>query len=244
MDLLPFLRGATLVALVALAVSLWWLAVAFERRLPQAQRRSWIIIACTYSAFTIDFLLGEMLSLLYNHGHRQAYESIRPTYNLAFVLSAVLDAALPAVLLAVPLAAGRGRYLSLFVVVAIVCASVWGVEAGALRDWNILLTATQVISFLGIAAYLLFCALVVLGRLPAAGVHLAGFVAVAALFNVLLPVQEAIFQLVGRNAAAEIWHLNQFLQFARMAAQLTIVLLLVNTLAKAGRPLARAPIAG
>jgi hypothetical protein len=153
-------------------------------------------------------------------------------------LHAVLSAALPAALMALA-GIGRVRVAGLLVVWAAVVIGALAAGAGALHSWDRLLDATRVLSFIGIPAYLGFLGLMVLGHLPGLDRYLGWFIAVRAVFVILVPIQEVFFQTVGRDAAGQLWHLSQFLQFLTGAIHLAIVLLLLRALS-GGRVEARA----
>ncbi|HEY8469393.1 MAG TPA: hypothetical protein VIL18_07115, partial [Longimicrobiales bacterium] len=110
--------------------------------------------------------------------------------------------------------------------------------AGALQSWDLLLDSTRLLAFIGVPSYLAFLALVLVGHMPAPDRYVVWFVAVRALFVILTPIQEVFFQMVGREAAPQLWHLSQGLQFAMAVTCLAIVLLLMRALVgerRAGR---------
>lgn len=202
------------------------------RIFPLRSRAAWLLVALVYTVVGCDYALVELLNLtqviLPEASGLEPFR--RWIYYCAYLLNGLLFAALPSVL--VGLCGGSaGLRLSFSALAGVAAAvAVIGAASGALRDWDALLSWTPILSFIGIVGYLSFGALALLGRLPQADSYLVGFVAIGAVFELLVPIQEAFFRLVGREGSSEIWELLQLLQVVTAVAQIVVVLALLNSL--------------
>lgn len=230
MDLLLLLRGLTVLARVALFTALLVLLhVGRGGRLGVVRRPAWIVISWVHGIFMLGSLAIE-LHHLFRPEDRALRALWREIYNALYLLNSTLDAALPVALLALFLGAARYRSWPLAGLAVVAVTGLVGLGMGVVRDWEALLGVSQVLSFQAIVAYLIFQGLYLLKRMPEVDVYLAMFVAVDALFLVLLPIQEVFFQAVGVVTAAEIWHLHQVLQLTATGIQAAIVLSCINSM--------------
>src|SRR5690606_17690375 len=229
MDLLELLRGLTLATRLALAVALLVLVSGKAGRLGTTRWRGWVAVAVASAVVAVDNAVLEGLAMMAGRAPEQAvvHTVRRVFYHGTYLLHAVLSAALPAALIGLA-GAGWVRWGGW---VALWAAAVIGsvaAGAGAVQSWEMLLNTTQLLSFVAIPAYLAFLGLVLLGHLPDLDRYLIWFIGIRAVFVIQVPIMEVFFQSVGREAASQLWHLSQFLQFAMGAAQLGIVLLLLR----------------
>jgi hypothetical protein len=222
---LLLLRALTLTASVLLVVGLFARITLLRRAASRASRAGWLVIAGVQCALLMNYGGWELFAVVGRWVDSAPIRELgKRFYYAAYLANGMLDAMLPAALLVLSVRVGWGRKGSMLLACGIAAAGAISIGRGALWDWGILLTATQIISLLGLGGYLAFCALFILKRLSGIDLYLASFMAVAATFNLVLPIQEVIFQSVGREFAAGIWHLNQFLQVVRYGAQFAIVL--------------------
>jgi hypothetical protein len=237
-NLLLLLRILTLGARLGLAAALVYLvAVRGGRFASRPQYLAWVAVTVVFAVLAVDNAMLEVLAVATRDLSREAplrLLSLR-AYNLAYLLNAALAAALPLALIGCLEPARWGRAGAWAAAAAAGLLGVGGGLAGAAGDWNVLLSWTRALSFVGVIGFLTFWTLLLLGRLRA-DAYLIGFLAVETVFVLLLPIQEVFFQGVGREAAEEIWHLIQFLQFGTSTAQLVIVLALLNALARGQGP--------
>lgn len=243
MDLLLLLRGLTVLARIALLVTLLILLhVSRGGRLGLMRRPAWVVISWVHGVFLASSLIIELLHLFWP-GDPVLKALWREVYNALYLLNGLLDAVLPVALLALFLGATGYRRWPLAALAGIVATAMAGLGMGVVRDWDTLLAISQVLSFQGIAAYLIFFGLYLLHRLPEVDFYLAAFIAVDALFLLLLPVQEVFFQLVGVVAVTEIWHLHQVLQLTATGVQIAIVLSCINAMRfRPLTPILRVPV--
>lgn len=243
MDLLLVLRLLTVAVRLALATALIYLVVKQRSTLSRPVWVVWTLIAASMTVFAVDNAAAELLSSLRRDlpEDAQLHQFYFSVYHFSYLLNAVLVALWPAA--AIAALGGRGRLRSAWVAVAIGVVAVGGVGllSGTQESWDVLLRFTRILSFVGIGAYLGFWTFFFLGRLPRTDVYLAGFLAVRTIFELLVPVQEVFFQMVGRASSNQIWHVLQFLQVATESATLVIVLALIGALGS-GRPLAAASL--
>jgi hypothetical protein len=219
---------------VLLATLLVLLVANRGGRLGMVRRSAWVTIAWVHGAFALSRLVVELQHLFWPADPvLRAWG--RKLYNSLFLFNGLLDAALPLLLLALFWRGTRYRPWPLVVLVVVMATAAVGVGLGAVHDWDTLLAISQVLTFQAIGAYLVFMGLYLLKRVPEVDFYLAAFVAVDAVFQLLLPIQEVFFQLVGVVAAGEIWHVHQLLQLTATGVQVAIVLSCVN--AKRYRPL-------
>jgi len=233
-DWLILLRGLTLAARLGLAVLLVYLVVGPARSLGTEARRTWLLVAVMHVVLAADNAVVEGLRVVV--ADLPADAALRGVsqrvYDVAYLVNAMMSAALPLALLAVLLRARALRYALGGALVLTFGVAVAGVLAGALESWARLLGYARVLSMLAASGYLTFWAFLLLGALPRVDAYLAGFLAVRTLFVLLLPVQEAFFQIVGRAGSAEMWELLQVLQLAMAVTQVVIVLALIHVLAR------------
>ena len=196
---------------------------------PTPQRRGWFLLAVFYAVLAVDNVVIEVLRRTLGGDHAGYLQ----LYNQVYLLNSVLSYALPGALLAV---LGGSRGLRRVGTVAAVVLGIGGAAVVLWRppaDWQALFGITRVLSLLGIAGYLGFVALLVLGRLPAAGRHLGAVVGIRAAFVLLVPVNEAFFDWLERSRAAggvsaettlsDYWLLLPILQFVATVAQVGVV---------------------
>lgn len=230
MDLLLFFRILTVLARVALVVSLLVLLhVGRGGRLGLVRRPAWMVISWVHGVFMLGSIVVE-LQYLFWPDDRALRKILRELYNTLYLLNGSLDAALPVALLVLFLGATRYRRWALAGLAGVMATGMAGIGMGVVRNWESMLGVSQVLTFQGIVAYLVLHGLYLLKRIPEVDFYLAAFLAVDALFLVLLPVQEVFFQMVGMKAAAEIWHLNQVLQLTASGVQIAVVLSCINAM--------------
>lgn len=243
--MLLLLRILTLIAGVLLVIGLLAWHALLRRAPARADRAAWLCVTGIQCALLANYGVAELFTvarLWLDHATIRALGT--RFYYAAFLTNGVLDALLPAVLLVLGYRAGWVRKGSMLLSTSIVAVGVVAIRGGALREWGALMSAAQTVSFLGIAGYLLYCGLFILKKLPQRDPYLAGFVAVDAIFNLLLPIQEAIFQAVGQRAAADIWHITQALQLASLGAKCVIVLACIKRVRRELAPLAASFVPG
>lgn len=240
---LLLLRVLTLTAGVLLVTGLFARTALFRRAAASTSEVAWRLVTGVQCVLLLNSGLAELLTVARPWLTPVIRAFSRRFYYAAYLTNGILDALLPAVLLVLSLRAGWGRKGSVLLVLWVASAGLVAIGNGALRDWGALMAATQVISLLGIGGYLAFCALFILKRLPGVDPYLAGLVGVTAIFHLVLPIQEAVFQSIGKDLAARIWHLNQVLQVARLSTQFIIVLACIKSARQELAPLPRTPCA-
>jgi hypothetical protein len=213
--------------LVASLVAL--LVVGRGGTLSRVRWPGWFVVTVVHGSFALNGLLAESL-LLFWPAEVQLRALGRILYHLIFLMNGVLDAVLPVVLLSLFLGVTDYRRWPLAGLAVVGLTVVVGLALGAARNWDMLLDVAQVLSFQAIVWHLIFFGLYLLKRLPQVDLYLAVFVAIDAIFQVLLPIQQMFFQVVTRTDAAGIWHLHQLLQLSATVAQVAIVLSCVNAL--------------
>ncbi len=230
MDLLLILRLLTVTVRLALVASLIaLLVVGRDGTLRRFRRSAWVLVSWVHGSFAVSGVVIE-LQHLYWPADQALRVLLRAVYNHLFFLNGILDAVLPVALLLLFLGATRYRHWPLAGLAGIAVTAVAGVAVGALRSWDTLLEVSQILTFHAIAAHLVFLGLYLLKRLPEVDFYLAAFVAVDALFQFLLPIQEVFFQIVDVKAVMKIWHLHQLLQLTATAVQVAVVLSCVNSM--------------
>jgi hypothetical protein len=232
-DALLLLRILTVAARLGLAAALLTLVIRHGRSLAHPARSCWTLVALAAALLALDNLVLEIVAAaLAERGTALDTQVRYLLYHATYVAHAFMGVLVP--LGALALFGGAGRLRRGAVAAMLTGAAVTAIAAGtgALTDWSQLLVHTRLLSFLTVAAYLVFWAAVALGYLARVDAYLAGYLAVDTVFELLLPVQGVFFQLAGREAAASLWHLLQFLQFATALAQLVIVLALLYALAQ------------
>lgn len=236
---LEWLFASTVVGRLVLAAALVWLLLGPGRALESRARTVWGFVAVLVGVVAVDNLVYEGLRWVAADAPADggAERARRIFYNFAYLFHGALSAALPAAVLE-RLSHGRQRRVFRVVLAATGGLFLLAVVDGALPSWEVLLDHTRILSFLAIAGYLAFWALLLLGRIPPVDVYFAGFLGARTLFVLLLPVQEVFFQWAGRDAATRFWAVNQALQLAMTVVQLVLVLALARLLTR-GRPVRR-----
>src|SRR5690606_5390542 len=244
MDLLGVLRALTLLTRLLLAAALVVVVSRKASRLGVTRWRAWLVVAIAFTVLAVDNAILELLAAAVQDLPKDAalVQVRRAFYNGTYLLHAVLSAALPAALIAL---AGIGgvRIAGLVAVWAVVVIGALAAGSGALQSWDRLLDTTRVLSVMGSRACLGFLGLMVRGHLSGLDRYLGWFIGVRTVFTILVPTQEVFFQSGGPNAAAQLWHLSQFLQFLTGVIYLAIVLLLLRSLsgARVGQRAAAVP---
>lgn len=197
--------------------------------LSRPARSAWLLLAAFYVVLALDNILIEALRRSLGPGHAGYLRF----YNQVYLLNSILSYALPAALLAVLAATPRVRAISGLAALALGAGGAMVALGRPPDSWESLFNVTRILSLLGIAGYLAFVALHVLGRLPAAGRHLGAVVGIRAGFVLLVPVNEAFFDWLERSRAAggvgadttlaDYWLLLQILQLVATAAQVGVV---------------------
>lgn len=231
MDLLVLLRILTLTVRCGLAAALLYLVFGRGRTMSAAARAAWAVTMVVYLVVALDNAAVEGFAVLAWQDSAPGFEALRlHFYNASYLVNALFSAGLPLALLAVY--RGRRSIPLLLLLPAVVVLAAIGLTTGALERQQVLLHWTRVLSFVGVAGYLGFWATAALGRLRGLDVYFAGFLAVRTVFVLLLPVQEAFFQIMGRPLAGYFWELSEFLQLATGVAETVIVAALLITLAR------------
>ncbi|HLU25149.1 MAG TPA: hypothetical protein VKZ58_05540 [Longimicrobiales bacterium] len=241
MDSLSLLRGLTLAVRVAMTLGIVYVVVRRRDALSRTTHLAWVVLGVLYGVLAFDNLVLEVLAVL---RRGQPPDSLIAqtrafVYNATYLLHAMMSAALPAVLALLYLEGTHIRRLCYAVLAAVVLIGAAAIPAGAMEtwanlSWERLLDVTRILSFVAIGGYLGLCALYVTGRLGRVDPYLAVFVGIRTVFILLLPVQEVILQSVGRETAAKIWHLHQFIQLATGVAQFLVVMALILATRGAG----------
>ncbi|MFW6201145.1 MAG: hypothetical protein ACOC8B_01085 [Gemmatimonadota bacterium] len=223
------LRVLTVVGYGALTVALLRLRAAI-RPSSQPAARVWRWLALPYGLIALNAVLFEARLALRPYIADPALgEFLRVTvYQALYLTQTLIGAAIPIVLLALLPRHRSWRRIAWAALAVMVAVAMVGVARDALADWDVLLGSTRVIYFISIAAHLLFWALFALAAVEAVGTHLAVFMAIETVFVLLIPAQEAYFQVLGLSGADQIWHLNQFLQMATAFAQAGVVIWLLR----------------
>lgn len=240
MELILVLRGLTLLSRLVLAAALVELWVRSGRALPTASRRVWGTAAVVCVLLALDNGMIEALIHLRASLSESAFLSVyyHEIYSATYLFNRLLVTLFPFALLSLVDRSWPGRLTLPLAALVMSVVVVFAMRGGVLSEWAALMAWNQVLTFVGILGYITFCVLSLLGRLPHVAVHLLVFVAIRAVFEVLLPIQEVIFRDLGRDASSQVWHVFQFLQFMTAAGQLAVVVALRRTLVS-GRPLAR-----
>jgi hypothetical protein len=232
-DVLLLLRVLTVAARLGLAAALITLVTRHGRALPQPARSCWTLVAMAAALLAVDNLVLETTAAGLAGGGTALDAQVRyRMYHATYLAHALVGLLVPLAALALFGGAGVLRRGALAGMLAGAAVTAVAAGTGALTDWSGLLVHTRLLSFLTVAAYLVFWASVMLGYLARVDAYLVGFLALDTLFELLLPVQAVFFQYAGREAAANLWHLLQFLQFSTALAQTVIVLALVYALAR------------
>lgn len=242
MDWLSILRILTLVARLTLLAAFLVLLIGYGREMTPRARRLWGIAAAVFFIVTLNYVLIELVhrvrptlpatSLIVVH--------YTPIYSAVYLLNGTLATFLAFALLGVG-GASRGYSTAFLAASALIAGLVLGaLFSGALREWETLMDWNQALTYLGLLGYLAFCAFSLMGRMPHVDGYFLAFIGARTLFELLLPIQAIIFQELGRETAATVWHVNLILQFLMAAAQILIVMRLILALRAGRRP---APVA-
>ncbi|MFW6200999.1 MAG: hypothetical protein ACOC8B_00340 [Gemmatimonadota bacterium] len=223
------LRVLTVLGYGALTVALLRLRAAI-RPSSQPAARVWRWLALPYGLIALNSVLFELRLALRPHITAPPLaEFLRVTvYQALYLGQTLIGATIPIILLALLPRRRSWRRVAWGALVVMVAVAAVGVARDALADWDVLLGSTRVIYFISIAVHLLFWALFALAAVEAVGTHLAVFMAIETVFVLLIPAQEAYFQVLGLAGADQIWHLNQFLQMVTAFAQAGIVIWLLR----------------
>lgn len=230
MDLLLLLRlmtGGAALALVAALVAL--LIVGRGGTLSTPRRSAWMLITVVHGFFAVSGWAVE-LQYFFLVDDPRVLALAQKLYHGLFLLNGALDGLLPLSLLFLFLGATPYRHLPLLGAAGVVLTAVVGLGTGSLGSWGRMLDVSQILTFQAIAAYLVFLGLYLLKRLPEVDLYLAAFLAVNAIFQLLLPVQEAFFLLVGESAVTDIWHLHLLVQLTAIGVQIAIALSALNAM--------------
>jgi len=235
MDLLVVTRTLTLLVWLALAWILLELVVFRRPSWSVGSRGAWGVIALRHCSYALSALVAETAWVLHRvAGDSAVYQTARLLYNPGYYMNAVVDALAPLLIAGVLLGPGRLRR-ACFGAVWIVAATA-AVGSFSVQRWELLMSVTQALAFVTVAGYLVFWAILLLGRLSRADAYLLGIMAIATVFHLLLPIQAHFFREVGQVDAVRIWHLNQFLQLVMAATGLAIVLAFRNVLVHGRSP--------
>lgn len=186
-------------------------------------RRAWSTLLIRQGILVVATGLVELVWHVTRLGEGVLYPYRFQLYHVAYLLPAVANGVLPLVLL---IQHRRARLDCIFPVAAlggITLVTVLGLARGLVTEWQVLLGTTQVLTLIGLAGFLYFCAMAVLGRLQGASRHLVLFVAFLTLFYLLLPIQEEVFRQLGIAGAKEVWTANLVAQVLVNGAQAVVV---------------------
>lgn len=227
---------------VIVAILIALLLVRYRGALPRVVTRCWgiVLLAVGYAAFAgvlLEVLAVDFSSLSSDAPRRLMYY---PMYNASYLINASLAAMLPAALLALLLRGSAAGWVGLAALYAALLVAVVGILRGSHGHWDVLLATTAPLEILGLLGWIAFFVAYFLGYLPRVDGYLAAFVGVTATFVMLTPMNEAIFRLVGRDAAQHVWDPLLIMQLVRYGLQALILGLLLRTLAT-GRAVGRAP---
>lgn len=236
-DLVP--RVASLLGKIALAAVLALLVVRRRAGLPTHLRHAWLIFAAFYVPLALQTLLLEGLELAKVVAPDSA-ELLQRTrdaiYDRSYLSFAALNAVLPAAVLFVVAAVSPLRGAGVLLGAAAAAVAVGAAVRGMVEVWGSLLLATRMLGVLAIVGYLSVWAGFLVGRVEALDRYFLGFFGVRTLFTLLLPVQEALFALLGRSHEDAIWSAHLSLQALLYWVQAGIVLRLERALARGRTP--------
>lgn len=239
MNLLAVLRGLTLVIRLALALATILVAVRTLRGVPRPLHVAWSMVAGVFTFVAVSTLVLELFALgAAVFPERMAWmDAARGAiYNEAYLLAGMAFAVLPALLLLVLVQRPWVRRAGALLAVVAVGTGAYGLVSGGASTWTSMLSVTRLLSFEGIAGYLTFCAIFLLGQMPLVDRWLASVVVTETVFELLIPVPEVFFQAVGRSDAAAIWPLLQLMQLAAAAVQLAFAWWALRALRHGGPP--------
>jgi hypothetical protein len=227
---------------LVLAVLLVFLLGRHRRSLPDVIAKCWGVILLAVAWAAINGAWLEALAIDFAELAPRAPRRLLfyPLYNAGYLINASLAAMLPAALLALLLRGGSAGWVALAGVYAALVIALTGILRGSHAHWEVLLTTTAPLEILGLLGWIAFFVGYFLGNLPRVDGFLAAFVGVSAVFVMLTPMNEAIFRIVGRDAANAVWDPLLVMQITRYALQVGIVALLLRAL-RTGRAVGRAP---
>lgn len=223
------MRALTLTGLIALAAGLIYIVRVHGSGLLTPGNGAWFIMAARHVVLALTASMVEAVWVVVAIAPNSTLAIAgKAAYNPAYLLNAAISAMAPYLILALLAERAVARRFYLAAVAAIIVVSTVAITAGAARDWSVLMSWTQVLSFVEIAGYLTTFGLVLLGRLRRVDSYFLGLLVILGLYTILLPVQAEFFELVGRSEAVEIWHLNQFLQLIAVGTEIAVVLACIN----------------
>ena len=227
---------------VVVAILIAFLLARHRRALPKVVTRCWaiILLAVGYAAIAgvlLEVFAVDFSSLPADSPRRLMYY---PMYNASYLINGSLAAMLPAALLALLLRGSAAGWVALGSLYAALLVAIVGILRGSHAHWDVLLTTTAPLEILGLLGWIAFFVAYFLGYLPRVDGYLAAFLGVSATFVMLTPMNEAIFRLVGRDAAQHVWDPLLIMQLVRYVLQAVVVGLLLRTLGTGGA-VGRAP---
>jgi len=232
---LGVLRGLTLLVRLALAVAAVAVAVRIRHGVPRPLQHGWAVAAAAFSFVTLSTLALEGLVVGAWLGGPDVLLDLRfAMYNEAYLTAGIAFAVLPALLLVVFSPRAWVRMIGAVVAAAACIVGLASALGAGGVDWDSMLGASRFLSFLSIAAYLLFCALYLLGQLPLVDWRLGGIVITETVFELTIPIPELFFQAAGRQDASTMWGIIQVMQLVAAAAQLGFVWSAVRALRRGG----------
>lgn len=193
-------------------------------------RRAWGTLLIRQGVLVLATGMVELVWLVSRVGEGVLYPYRFQLYHVAYLLPAIANGALPMVLV-LQLRRGRlDRVLSVSALGGIAVVTAIGFSRGMVKEWEVLLGTTQLLTLIGLAGFLYFCVLAVLGRLEGADRHLVLYIGFLTLFYLLLPIQEEVFQQLGITGARAVWTANLVAQVLVNAAQAVVVLAFLRSL--------------
>lgn len=236
---LAVLRALTLAVRLAFAAAAIIVARRTRHGVPRPLHVAWSLVAGVFTFVAASTLVLESFALTATLVPAQAdwLNAVRAAiYNELYLLAGVALAALAALLLVVLVQRRWARRAGALLAVVVAGTGLFGLISGGASDWAAMLGVTRILSFEGIAGYLAFCAIFLLGQMPLVGRWLAAIVITETVFELLIPVPEVFFEAVGRADAAAIWPLLQLMQLAAATAQLVFVWGALRALRRGGPP--------
>lgn len=236
-DLVP--RIASLLGKLVLAAVLVWLLVRWRSRLPGHVRGAWLVFALFYIPLAVQTLVLEGLELgkLLEPEAAGALGRLRAVvYDRSYLSFAALNAVVPPATLFVVAESVGLRAVAVALGALVVAAAVGATVRGMVEAWGSLLLATRLLGFLAVGGYLTVWAGFAVGWLAGLDRYFLAFFGVRTLFTLLLPVQEALFAVLGRSHEDAIWSAHLSLQALLYWIQAAIVVRLGCALARGAVP--------
>lgn len=231
MELLPVMRALTLAGRIGLVGALLYVAAGPFKHVHRTVRGSWGVVAGQHVILALTTALIEVVWVVWAVAPRSPFVSFAlPLYNSLYHFNATVTAVVPYLIVALLAGTAAQRRSAALAAVVVGGLGVVTEISGATRDWGVLMSWSQVFAFVQVGGYLVFWGCVILGRVRRPDAYLLGFLAVEALYAILLPIQAEFFEFVGRARVAEIWHVHAFLQLALVAIQLTIAVACIGVL--------------